>query len=571
MNIQISHSIFPILLGCKLVHSTSILTLKERDINTYNDKENQPINKETMKTDIFNITNVNYLLSYFCRGKGQVFLLLLLLFPLTFSSCFEDETTLGNRPISEITIDSTSIQQVYNINKNDTLIISPIITQTTRNKALSYTWEIELKPYSHDANFLYIGKELGSYNCRLIVENSDGKSFFPFILHVNSPYEEGLTIISKDKQGNSMLSFMLTPTDGSEPTGFMTGDQFKINNADIAFSANPADIVQSSGSLILACQGSDDGTSPATIYYLNEKTFVVENMLTAPEYPDFKPTYMSIPSVGATGVAYPVLCENGHIYEFSTTEGALAKPVKLPYTYAQTAITYDEGKYGYYNLIYWDKEINALSLIYNGYGPYYCGKDYLQKRENCTGTSNFFNNLSIRKMTLVRLTEEQRKAGMTPNILVITNNQIGFYQKSLISVHFWEYNYETTENVLVDNGGYKVCGMGELSLTETTPCVANSTYYSMLFADGNNIRRWNYTTSQNITAADILLTIGSESTIITSMELSADHKRTYVAFYDPNQEGLNGSVWVIDTDNGNILAQYNNVCYQPVKIMYKKK
>ena len=174
-------------------------------------------------------------------------------------------------------------------------------------------------------------------------------------------------------------------------------------------------------------------------------------------------------------------------------------------------------------------------------------------------------------MTLVRLTEEQRKAGMTPNILVITNNQIGFYQKSLISVHFWEYNYETMENVLVDNGGYKVCGMGELSLTETTPCVANSTYYSMLFADGNKIRRWNYTTSQNITAADILQTIGSESTIITSMELSGDHKRTYVAFYDPQQGGLNGSVWVIDTDNGDILEQYNNVCYQPVKIMYKKK
>ena len=60
-------------------------------------------------------------------------------------SCFEDETTLGNRPISEIIIDSTSIQQVYNINKNDTLIISPNISQTVRDKALSYTWEIDLK------------------------------------------------------------------------------------------------------------------------------------------------------------------------------------------------------------------------------------------------------------------------------------------------------------------------------------------------------------------------------------------------------------------------------------------
>lgn len=490
----------------------------------------------------------------------------------TFVSCFDDETTLGNRPISEIVIDSTSIQQVYNINKNETLTISPIVSQTTREKELSYTWEINLETYSHDREFVYVGKELGSYQCRLIVENSDGKTFFPFELHVNSPYEEGLTIISKDAEGNSMLSFMLTPADGSEPTGFMTGDQFSVNNPEYTFAANPADMVQSSGSLILACQGSEDGSSPATIYYINEKTFVVENMLTAPEYPDFKPTQMGIPSMGASGVAYPVLCENGSVYEFSTTEGALAKPVKMPYTYAQTAITYDEGRYGYYNLLYWDKDINALCLIYNGYGPYYCGKTYLQKREDCVGTANSFNGLSIRKMTLVRTTADQLRTGTIPEVLVITNNATGImYQKMLVSVNFWEYNFETMENVLWDNGGYKTCGIGQLSITETTPCIANRTYYSMLFAEGNKVKRWNYTTSQLITAADDFLTVGSESAIITSMELSADHTRTYIAFYEPEQSGLNGSVWVIDTDKGTVLNKYENVCYQPVKIMYKKK
>lgn len=490
----------------------------------------------------------------------------------TLASCFEDETTLGNRPISEIVIDSTSIRPVYNINKNETLTISPIVSQTTREKELSFTWEINLETYSHDREFTYVGKELGSYQCRLIVENSDGKTFFPFELHVNSPYEEGLTIISKDAEGNSMLSFMLTPTDGGEPTGFMSGDQFAVNNPEYAFAANAADMVQSSGSLIVACQGAEDGSSPATIYYLNEKTFVVENMLTAPEYPDFKPTHLGIPSMGASGVAYPILCEDGHTYEFSTTEGALSQAVKMPYTYAQTAITYDEGRYGYYNLLYWDKEINALCLIYNGYGPYYCGKTYLQKREDCVGAANSFDGLSIRKMVLVRTTDDQLRAGAIPEALVITNNQTGImFQKMLVSVNFWEYNFETLENVLLDNGGYKTCGIGQLSLTETTPCVANRTYYSMLFAEGNKVKRWNYTTSQMITAADDFLTVGSESAVITGMELSADHTRTYIAFYEPTQSGLNGSVWVIDTDKGTILNKYDNVCYRPVKIMYKKK
>ena len=116
-------------------------------------------------------------------------ILTIALLATSLTSCFEDETTMGTGAISEIVIDSTSIQKVYNINKNETLTITPVISQTNKEKDVTYTWEINLETYSHDKEFVYEGKELGSYLCRLIVENSDGKSFFPFELHVNSPYE----------------------------------------------------------------------------------------------------------------------------------------------------------------------------------------------------------------------------------------------------------------------------------------------------------------------------------------------------------------------------------------------
>ena len=64
------------------------------------------------------------------------------LFLLT--SCFDDDTTLGTGTISEITIDSTSIAEVYNIDKNETLVINPVVSQTNPDKPLSYTWEMEL-------------------------------------------------------------------------------------------------------------------------------------------------------------------------------------------------------------------------------------------------------------------------------------------------------------------------------------------------------------------------------------------------------------------------------------------
>ena len=78
------------------------------------------------------------------------------------------------------------------------------------------TWEIDQKVYSTEPTLNFTGKELGSWNCRLILENEDGKTFFPFKLNVNSPYEEGITIISEDETGRPMLAFMQTPLDGEK-------------------------------------------------------------------------------------------------------------------------------------------------------------------------------------------------------------------------------------------------------------------------------------------------------------------------------------------------------------------
>ena len=55
---------------------------------------------------------------------------LLAIATFAFVSCFEDESTDATNPIAEITIDESSMEKVYNINKNDSLIIIPRITQS---------------------------------------------------------------------------------------------------------------------------------------------------------------------------------------------------------------------------------------------------------------------------------------------------------------------------------------------------------------------------------------------------------------------------------------------------------
>ena len=501
-------------------------------------------------------------------------LLSLVVLTLLAASCVKDDTTLGTGAISMISIDSTSIQTEYNIKKNDLLTIQPKVAQSNKQKDLQYTWEIELKTVANGPVFEYEAKELGSYRCRLIVENEDGKSFFNFTIHVNTPYEEGLTLISKDKNGKGKLSFLLFTPDGTPAEQFTEDDCFSTNNPDEVFIANPVDIVHSGENLIMACQGDDAQGQLATIYYLNEKTLVVENKITAPEYPDFKPTRMAIPSEGAVGVAYPILCENGKVYEFSTSEGALVKPKKLPYTYSQSFVTYDEGNPGIYYLLFWDKEANALCQVYRGYGPYFCSRDYLLERgkflEKCEKDPhvNYFNGMNFARMELIRMTPEQLAKGGSET-LVLTKG--GICQKVRLLTTFWTYNAEEASNVLVDNGGFSPVGFGSIPVDENTPAIANYTYKSMLYAMGNKVCRWNYTSNQLLQNADVLLTVGSASAVITNFEMSADHKITYVAFYEPSQEGNNGSVWAFDTDKGSILHKYDNICYQPTKLIYKKK
>ena len=109
-------------------------------------------------------------------------------------SCVSDNTSLGGKPISLIEI--SSISETYNTEKGDILTITPTVTQSINGKELSYAWEINQTIYSNDKNLTYTCDDLGTFNARLIVTNEDGSEFFPFTINVNSPYEEGILIIS---------------------------------------------------------------------------------------------------------------------------------------------------------------------------------------------------------------------------------------------------------------------------------------------------------------------------------------------------------------------------------------
>ena len=491
-------------------------------------------------------------------------------------ACFKDETTNGTRPLSTITIEQ-GIDSVYNIKKFDELVIEPVISQANEQKPLSYTWEVNQKAYSHDEVFHYVGNELGKFDCRLIVENEDGKTFFPFTLYVNSDYEFGLTVLSRDNDGKSMLSFMQDPINPGDVVTFTTENCFEYNNPDIPFAAGAADIVQSSGSLIIVCQGGGERNDQPTIYYLNEKTMEVENMLTTPEYSDFKPTKLGIPKTGSSGTTYPILCENGKVYDFSTTEIAVTKPRRLKYTYEQNCIvSYGTGSY---DILLWDKDNKGMSLIYNGYGPYYCSDTiHLELSHPKFTSKNHFANRQLITMVKINMTTEQKNTvGGHGKFLAITKiaGTAGSGARSeVLYSDFWGYDFVNNKPTFYTSHT-KSGTLNNSPLTPTTPCIAYETPPALFFATGNRVRKWIYASTttgfNDLVNAPDLLVVGSPEAVITAFEMSENHEKTYVAFYEPSKPGYNGSVWVFKTDTGEILEKYDNFCYKPVKIFYKTR
>lgn len=487
------------------------------------------------------------------------------------TACVGDDTSLGGKPISEIEIGA--IAEVYNMEKGDVLTITPSVSQSMTGKELSYTWEIEQVEYSTAQTLTFECDELGSFNARLIVTNEDGSEFFPFVINVNSPYEEGILIVSHDAEGKSMISFMRKNPDTGELAAFLEEDCFALNNPDEHFSSFVSDVTQSNGAVIFTCKGDGSAANPSMIYYINDKTFEIENMVNTSEFPDFAPMKMHVCSKGIGGAAYPILTENGEVYEFASTEGTIIKSVsKLPYTYHRSTAFYDSGSGYQYNILFWDKEIDVPLQIMTGYGPYYCIPEYsdAKDRTKVTSATNMFAGHDLVQMFLPKFTKQQLLTS-TPDLYLITKNRTsGMLYRTIIPLGFWSTDMSNYTVSFIAVEKLKMVGFGATSLlAEDSPMVVSGVFKSAYIGVGNKLYQWHYSANLPVASTKEFAVVGTETSVITAVELSADQKQIYVAACDEAQSGKNGSFYILDTETGALVQEYSNVAYRPVKIIYK--
>ena len=99
-------------------------------------------------------------------------------------------------------IDTNSLQKEYNRDKNQTLVIDiTLCNSKEKDLPLTFQWDMDYKFYS-DSSVLYVDcQELGTFPMRVKVSNEHSSAFYEFKLHINSPYEEGIAVLSESNDG----------------------------------------------------------------------------------------------------------------------------------------------------------------------------------------------------------------------------------------------------------------------------------------------------------------------------------------------------------------------------------
>lgn len=457
-------------------------------------------------------------------------------------ACFEDKTTFDTRDISVISIDTSKLQKEYNIDKNAVRIITPAITQTDPSLPIAYEWQVNYKFYSDSCAFRYSGEILGSYMVRLKVSNQDGSAFYTFKLNVNSPYEEGIAILGEAADGQTELSFMRKFTAEELAAGAVEKFEthcLRTNNPDFQFAKSPSDMAKRINQLFISCKDKP------TVYAINTKTFELENVISAPEYPDFIPTKIQVPDNAArTALAHT---PSGKVYNLGTFEGLILPNTDLTSNYNRVTWEY----FGGYNPSYylWDNTLKTLCL-YSGATP----TNLLQE-----GTFEGHTPFAI-----------------FPNIakdcFTVLSKKEGTAYKTTLGNSFYSYNYDNWPDVIktFDLREQKTL-TGDIPLTPETPQAASPKYKELLYAQGNKIYRWYY--SDNNFPTTPWVTIDLPGAEITTLTLSPDEEQLYVGVYQPKESGLNGHLYVLNSDTGKPIGNspYLNVACKPVKVMYKVK
>lgn len=454
-------------------------------------------------------------------------------------SCYEDKSTVDTLELSEIDIKIDNLEsETIDIEKNKTLTINPVVKQSGKEYPLIYEWQINYKIYSTEKTLVYVGSELGSFPVRLKVTNRDGSSFLTFTLNVNSPYEEGVFVLTENPDGNGNIAFMRTLTDAEKAKGSVEtfeNNCFTTNNPKLSLGKGATDVKKRADQLYIS--SADEGQ----ISVINTKTFQLETKITAPEIPEFQPYKINIPD--NKGRSATILSKNGKLYKLATLEFLVIEMPGLPENAELDMKTQFVPTYNYTSNYFWDKQNSAF---------WYTNEYSLNSSKNA---------LSDQALICFFATAD---AGY---ILTRDKNDPTKLKKTKFASQIESINKD-------DNSKYvdileQESFVNEAStLKASSITVLNTVFNKLIYANDNKIYNWYYS-GTNI-PTDPFIELDSKNKVL-AMNMSPDEKNLYVATYDESASGLKGSMFIYNADNGKLVSKHEHVFDKPINVFYKVK
>lgn len=448
---------------------------------------------------------------------------------LLLSACYHDESSVDTRAISEIAVDLGSYDdsEEINVEMHDTLTLEPEVTQT-KDLPLSYEWEVDQELFSTERTLAFPGTRLGVYNVRLKVSNEDGSTFRTFRIRVNSPYDQGLLLLSEDESGEGSLTFVRKYDDrtiSETPLDRVGTEVYAVNNDGERLGKGITDIVKRLNQIFIA------SSAQRNIRVVNAETLELETVLTAPEYPDFEPYRMNIPDAGFR--KSNILTTDGTIYSLATLEFIIQKNTALP-----SDLHFSPKTSFYPDLntcidFFWDPVSSKLWFS----GSYYAAppKEFAYEGQELV---TFFSS----GHTIYVLT--RRKDAMR-------------YSKTVYDV------YSQFDVVESDSFDAPDSTFGPASIT-----AVDERLFKVFYADGREIRQWYFSGSDLGEKPLITLDVPGE---ITALQVNAEAGELYVGVYDAERTGRKGSLLIYNTETGKKLGEFAGIADKPLRMIYKNK
>lgn len=471
--------------------------------------------------------------------KTKLYIITLLCFMVGLYSCYDDDSTLGKKEVSQVTI--SAAHDTLTTSFGEELVISHLnIEQSGKELPLTYEWaygQLDIssgvvKPYpikdtlhvvSTDPELRYAFRDLGTFGLRLKVDNGETTSFKYFILQIDTEFSEGITILSRDNVGKGRVSFMKTLTKEEIASGKLPAfrtDIMEIANPGMELE-NVTDMVPNGGRLMIS-SGSN-----GRIYNMDSRTFDVE---TATSFTSKFPNANVKQFVAISAYSnMHVLSEDNRAYVYETDMDELLVLGAFVNLEVDAGVRYNKP-------VFINYENSTLYAPNTSSGIVTSGAIFTDY--------DIVNACFVNTYLYVFATYKN-----DPLHVYLARTTASFGKPSAANI----VDYKSVRSICLDRNSMMVG-------TKVYNCI----YYTY----NNAIYRWDPTrelpTTSSITVPD-----GME---ITTISVDPDQKLLYVGLYEANStKELKGSLYIYNADTGVLVEKYSNIADKPVQVLYKER